>query len=144
MNLKQFQDITVDIDPEYIPEESDIRIISYIDDVDLGKNAWISFDEGKTGFAHSIIFNSNNVLVSGTNEKEGLQINAFEMDYPHLPGLENNIATIQIGRNSFETGGDHDLIIPVILLPSLMQNFFLQKIMVIQLLKKKQKFLKNL
>lgn len=102
----------VDIDPEYIPEESDIRIISYRDDVDLGKKAWISFDEGETGFAHSIIFSSNDVLVSGTNKKEGLQISAFELDYPHLPGLENNIATIEIGRNSFESGGNHDLIIP--------------------------------
>ena len=102
----------VDIDPEYIPEEPDIRIISYSDDVDLGKNAWISFDEGETGFAHSVIFNSNDVLVSGTNQKKGLQINAFELDYPHLPGLENNVASIEIGRNSFESGGDHDLIIP--------------------------------
>jgi len=102
----------VDIDPEYIPDNPDIRIISYKDDVDLGKNAWISFDEGETGFAHSVIFNSNNVLVSGTDEKEGLQINAFEVDYPHLPGLENNVATIQIGRNSFESGGDHDIKIP--------------------------------
>jgi len=102
----------VDIDPEYIPDDPDIRIISYKDDIDLGENAWISFDEGETGFAHSVIFNSNDVLVSGIDEKEGLQINAFEVDYPHLPGLENNVATMQIGRNSFESGGDHDLAIP--------------------------------
>ena len=102
----------VDVDPEYIPDDPDIRIISNKDDVNLGKDAWISFDEGETGFAHSVIFDSNEILVSGSNEKEGLQINAFEVDYPHLPGLENNVATMQIGRNSFESGGNHDLTIP--------------------------------
>ncbi len=102
----------VDIDPEYNPDHPDIRIIGYKDDVDLGSYPWISFDEGKTGFAHSVIFDSNQVLVSGSDEKDGLQINAFEVDYPHLPGLENNVATIQIGRNSYEPGENHDLIIP--------------------------------
>ena len=102
----------VDIDPEYIPNNPDIRIIGYQDDVELGKNPWISFDEGKQGNVHSVIFSSNEVLVSGTDEKDGLQINAFEVDYPHLPGLENNVATMQIGRNSFEAGGSHDLSIP--------------------------------
>ena len=102
----------VDIDPEYNPDHPDIRIIGYKDDVDLGSYPWISFDEGKTGFAHSVIFDSNQVLVSGSDERDGLQINAFEVDYPHLPGLENNVATIQIGRNSYEPGGSHDLLIP--------------------------------
>ena len=102
----------VDIDPEYNPDHPDIRIIGYTDDVDLGVYPWISFDEGKTGFAHSVIFDSNKVLVSGSDEKDGLQINAFEVDYPHLPGLENNVATVQIGRNSYEPGGSHDLLIP--------------------------------
>ena len=34
------------------------------------------------------------------------------MDYPHLPGLENNIATIQFGRNTYENSDEHDLTIP--------------------------------
>jgi len=103
---------SLDLDPEYIPEDPDIRILNVQDDVDLGKYPWISFDEGDAGLSHSVIFDSNNVVVSGTDERDGLQLNAFEMDYPHLPGLENNIATIQICRNSYEIGDSHDLIIP--------------------------------
>ena len=118
----------LDIDPEYIPvEDPDIRVVSIFDDVDLGKNAWISFDEGQTGISHSVIFNSNDIMISGTDEKDGLQLNAFEMDYPHLPGLENNIATIQVGRNSFETGENHDLIIPEDFLVDFDAEFFSSK-----------------
>jgi len=103
---------SLDTDPEYIPENPYIRVLSIWDDVDLGKNAWISFDEGYTGTAHSVIFSSNSIVKSGNDERDGIQLNAFEMDYPHLPGLENNMATIQIGRNSYEIGSIHDVIIP--------------------------------
>ena len=103
---------SLDTDPEYIPEDPDIRVLSIEDDVDLGKNAWISFDEGDAGISHSVILSSNSVVKSGNDERDGIQVNAFEMDYPHLLGLENNLATIQIGRNSYENGGIHDLVIP--------------------------------
>jgi hypothetical protein len=117
----------VDIDPEYIPDNPDIRLISFQDDIDLGKDAWFSFDEGETGLSHCVIFSSNDVLVSGTNEKNGLQLNAFEVDYPHLPGLENNVATIQVGRNSFEAGGDHDIIVPEDFIAEFDAEFFSSK-----------------
>jgi hypothetical protein len=111
--LGTISEYDIDTDPEYISDENpDIRIISYKDDVDLGENAWFSFDEGEIGQSHSVIFNKNSILVSGTNEQDGFQLNAFEVDYPHMLGFENNVATIQAGRNSFETGGKHDLVIP--------------------------------
>ena len=110
--MNSIAEYSLDTDPEYIPEEPDIRILSIEDDVDLGNKAWISFDEGDTGIAHSVIISSNSIVKSGNDERDGIQVNAFEMDYPHLPGLENNLATIQIGRNSYETGDIHDLIIP--------------------------------
>jgi hypothetical protein len=102
----------MDIDPEYIPGDPDIRVASYKDDVDLGEQPWVSFNEGEKGLAHGLLFHTNQVIIQGTNERNGLQLNAFEMDYPHLPGLENNIATVQIGRNSFEPGTGHDIDIP--------------------------------
>jgi len=102
---------SLDTDPEYIPDDPDIRILRIQDDVELGTKPWISFDEGQTGRSHSIIFTTNDVLVRGENEQNGFQLNAFEMDYPHLPGLENNIATMQVCRNSFEKN-IHDLTIP--------------------------------
>ncbi len=102
---------TLDTDPEYIPDDPDIRVISIHDDVDLGSPPWVSFDKVNDR-AHAIVFGSNKIVQSGTDEQDGLQINAFQMDYPHLAGLENNIATVQIGRNSIESGSQHDLRIP--------------------------------
>lgn len=102
----------MDMDPEYIPNTLETRIFGITDDVDLGDDGWVSFDEGDTGAAHAIIFSSASFDLQGTDERQGIQLHAFEMDYPHLPGLENNIATIQLLRNSFETGDDHDLTIP--------------------------------
>jgi hypothetical protein len=102
----------LDPDPEYIPEEHDIRVLSNPDDVDLSSPPWISVDEGSQGVCHAIIFDSNKVLVSGTDERDGIQVNAYEVDYPHLPGLENNLAVTQMGRNSYEAGSTQDLLIP--------------------------------
>ncbi|MCK5022734.1 MAG: DUF373 family protein, partial [Candidatus Aenigmarchaeota archaeon] len=118
----------IDTDPEYISDEDpDIRIIGYQDDVDLGENAWFSFDEGETGQSHSVIFNKNSIMVSGTNEQDGFQLNTFEVDYPHMMGFENNVATIQAGRNSFEAGGTHDLVIPNDLVVEFDAEFFSSK-----------------
>ena len=118
---------TLDLDPEYMPGNEDIRLISVEDDVDLGTEPWFSFDEGETGSVHSVIFDSNEVLSSGTDEDDGLQLNAFELDYPHLPGLENNIATIQIGRNSVEPGKKHDMNIPDDFVVTFNAEFFSSK-----------------
>ena len=102
----------LDPDPEYVPDDLDIRVLSNGDDVDLGTRAWASYDEGESGVSHSIIFGSNSVVASGEDERDGIQINVYEMDYPHLPGLESNSASLQFGRNSFESGGVQDLSIP--------------------------------
>ena len=102
----------IDIDPDYIPDILETRIFSITDDIDLGSDGWVSFDEGEHGIAHAVIFNMNNFVLFGEDEQDGVQINAFEMDYPHLPGLENNIATIQLCRNSYEANGDQDFTIP--------------------------------
>ena len=102
----------LDPDPEHIPEELDIRVLSNNDDVDLGTEAWASYDEGESGISHSIIFGSTKLITSGHDERDGIQINAYEMDYPHLLGLESNSASLQFGRNSYEIGGVHDLFIP--------------------------------
>ena len=102
----------LDPDPEHIPEDLDIRVLSNPDDVDLGDFAWASYDEGTTGVSHSIIFDSTDVIKSGTNERNGIQINAYEVDYPHFLGLEGNQVSLQFGRNSYEKGGEQDRLIP--------------------------------
>ena len=55
---------SLDTDPAYIPDNSDIRILSIEGDVDLGKNSWISFDEGDTRIANSVILRSNSNVKS--------------------------------------------------------------------------------
>ena len=47
-------------DPEGIKRE---WIIPYDSDLDLGSNAWLSYDEGETGKAQAIIFSSNSDIV---------------------------------------------------------------------------------
>ena len=98
------------INPE--PSDQKIDIITINDDIDLGEHAWACFDEGKTGIAHSLIFGSLNVVKSGENERDGVQIRAHESDYIHLPGLEGDAASVRFGRNSFESGEMQDLEIP--------------------------------
>ena len=82
------------------------------DDLDLGEKAWISFDEGETGIAHSLIIGSNNVMKSGTGERDGIQIKGREQDSSDLPGLESNMIFISFSRNSYEMGSSHDLDVP--------------------------------
>jgi hypothetical protein len=114
----------MDLDPEYIPEEPDIRVVEITDDIDIGSHPWISFNEGEEGIAHAVIFHGNKVIKSGTDEKDGIQLNAFQMDYPHLTGLENNMATIQVGRNSYEPETGHDRSIPDDLIVEFDAEFF--------------------
>jgi len=103
---------SLDLDPEFIPDDYDIRVLNKNDDIDLGTPPWASFDSGLSGESHSIILGSNNVLVSGVEEQDGIQIDAYELDYPHFPGIEADRAIFQLGRNSYENEGIQDIIIP--------------------------------
>jgi hypothetical protein len=100
----------LDTNPDYSPEQ--ITVISTKDNIDLGKKAWACFDDGTTGFAHSLIFGSTHILVSGTGERDGLQVKAFEGAGPGLLGLRTTAETFCFSRNSYEKGGTNDLTIP--------------------------------
>lgn len=110
--MDRISEYPLDPDPDYIPDDPAIRVLSTEDDVDLGKKAWASFDEGLSGISHSLILGSTTVIQSGQDERDGIQVKAYEIDFPHLPGLEGNTATFEFGRNSYEHGTDKDLIIP--------------------------------
>ena len=99
-------------DPEYSNGEWNIPILRSFDDVDLGSQSWACYDKGVDGQAHSLILSSNNVVKSGIDERDGVQVQIYETGYPELPGLENNVASFQLGRNSFEIGETHDKKIP--------------------------------
>ena len=104
---------SVDLNPEYTQENPVLWSIQTPDDVDLGKNAWVSFDEGTTGTVHALIFGSNSVLKSGLDERDGIQLKAYESNYPHLPGLDYTIASVECTRNAYEKNSSgKDLVIP--------------------------------
>lgn len=89
-------------------------VIGKKDDVDLGSKAWASFDEGETGKTHAIILDSTNILESGVEERDGVQIRANELKDTELqlPGLEARFANIYLGRNEYETDEEEDTEIP--------------------------------
>jgi len=98
----EFKEYTLDPNPPYISTGECIPVISKEQDQDLSSNPWICFDDGINGEAHAVIFNTTQVIRSGIDEKDGVQIKAYELDSPHLPGFENNMAVILLGRNSYE------------------------------------------
>jgi len=88
-------------------------IISYKDDADLGKEAWLSYGEGKQGVANAVLFASNEgIVTSGTDERDGIQLKAAEKQYFNFLGTEVDYASINFGRNSYQPGYYHDVKIP--------------------------------
>ena len=97
-------------DPENIERD---WVVPYNDDCDVGEDAWISYDQGETGKAFGIIFSSNKDIVkSGVDERDGIQVTSAEREYLSILGTEVDYASISFGRNSYEKGGSHDIIIP--------------------------------
>jgi len=100
----------MNLDPESKKRE---WIVSYKDDADLGKEAWIAYGGGPNGKVNSIIFSSEkDVLKSGIDERDGIQIKVAEKEYFDFLNAEVDYASINFGRNSFEKGYSHDLRIP--------------------------------
>ncbi len=106
-NINEYQ---MNLDPESKNRE---WIISFKDDADLGKEAWIAYGEGEKGKTNSIIFSSNEGVVrSGKDERDGIQLKVAEKEYFDFLNAEVDYASINFGRNSFEKGYGHDLKIP--------------------------------
>ena len=100
-------------------------LVSYEDDCDIGKDSWISYDQGETKTSHAILFSSNeNIVKQGKNERDGLQIKVTENEYLDVIGAEVDYAAINFGRNSYEKGGKHDLLIPNNLVVEYNAEFF--------------------
>lgn len=119
------QEYDIDEDPDYVPEG--IQILQIEDDVDLGEKAWISFDKGETGGGHGLIFDSTNILVSGTDERDGIQVGALEGGGPGLLGLETNLMSFYLSRNSVEKGEAVDTVVPADFVAEYNAEFFTTK-----------------
>jgi hypothetical protein len=119
------EEYRIDTNPEFIPEDPVIRLIKTADDVDVGKNAWASFDEGTTGSVHALVFGSSSVVKAGEDERDGIQLKLYESDYPHFPGLEYDVAAFQFTRNAYEAGdATKDMVIPKGFIASFDAEFF--------------------
>ena len=117
--IKEYQ---MDVNPENKERE---WIISYLDDCDLGEEAWISYDEGEDGNVHAILLSKNkNVVIHGTDERDGVQITVTEREYLDAIGTDIDYASIAFGRNSYESGRTHDLVIPDDLVVEFDAEFF--------------------
>jgi len=100
-------------------------IISYLDNCDIGKDAWISYDEGDSGKCHSILFSSNKDIVKqGENERDGIEVKVAVREYLDIVGTEVDYASIAFGRNSYEEDRDHDVNIPGDLIVEFEAEFF--------------------
>ena len=106
------REYALDPDSNHATENHGVMILNTKDDVDIGEKAWMSFDEGETGVAHSLLLDSNSVVKSGTNEKDGVQVRARENKNLYSIGLESDMAFVSYGRNSYERGSSRDLEIP--------------------------------
>ncbi len=88
-------------------------ILSYEDDVDLGKQAWFAYGDTEQRNIHALIFHSNQGIVKqGTSERDGIQLKVAVREYIDFLGTEIDYASINFGRNSYEDGFIHDLNIP--------------------------------
>jgi len=107
---EKIEEYQMNLDPDSKNRE---WILSFEDDADLGKEAWIAYGDDETGKTNSVIFSSNmGILTSGTNERDGIQLKIAEKEYFNFLGTEIDYASINFGRNSYEKGQSHDLKIP--------------------------------
>ncbi|HVQ00230.1 MAG TPA: hypothetical protein VMT57_01820 [Candidatus Thermoplasmatota archaeon] len=108
------EEYPIDLTPESNPNQRTFSLITATDDVDLGPQAWACLDEGTTtGAVHALLFRSTSVVKAGTNERDGIQLKAFESGYPHVPGLTHDAAGFECTRNTYEAGdGPRNLLIP--------------------------------
>jgi len=95
--------------PDYSNWQS---IIHKSDDYDLGSSPWVSVDNGETGKAHGIIFDSNDIIKYGPDERDGIELQLFEAKNIQYPGLVGRFAHLYIMRNAYEEGAQKDELIP--------------------------------
>jgi hypothetical protein len=106
----EIKEYNMNTDPEGKERE---WIINYKDDCDLGEKAWFSYDEGEQGKGQALIFSENtNLIKSGYDEEDGIQLKVAEKEYLDAMGAEIDYASINFGRNSYERYGTHDVVIP--------------------------------
>ncbi|VVB60617.1 Carboxypeptidase regulatory-like domain protein [uncultured archaeon] len=119
------QEIKSDTNPTSTEEE---WLVSVEDNADLGSYPWVSADNGETGKAHALIFSSTNVVKSGTDEQDGIQIKASQKQEVNIPGLQAYSSGMGCFRNAYNSDGSVDRSIPSGLLVEFDGEFFTTEI----------------
>ena len=88
------------------------EVIGEKDDYDLGSIPWISADYGESGIAYSIIFETDKVLKSGSDERDGIQLLSYESKFINLPGLIARTNYLYLMRDEYEKGEPVDRELP--------------------------------
>ncbi|MCK4364575.1 MAG: hypothetical protein KAW45_00835 [Thermoplasmatales archaeon] len=104
------EDMIQTFEMDQYPESKGTMEICKADDYDLGSSAWLSLDEGISGKAHGIIFESNNVVKNGTDEYDGVELQLWEVKSIQLPGLEGSFAFLYLMKNAYEEEGRDDIL----------------------------------
>jgi len=118
-------DIQADTNPTAKNEE---WLVSAEDNADLGSYPWASADSGETGKAHALIFSSNQVVKSGKDEQDGIQIKASQKQEVDIPGLKAYSSGMGFFRNAYSSTGTLDNSIPSGLLVEFDGEFFTTEI----------------
>ncbi|MGC9307946.1 MAG: hypothetical protein ACP5FL_04125, partial [Thermoplasmatota archaeon] len=93
------------------PDSTDYKwLLDTRDDIDIGRPAWFSIDNGDSGTAYALIFNTS--TPAPMDSQPGIQVRAVGRQEVSIPGLEVDGGGISGGRNAYEQGGTHDLTIP--------------------------------
>ena len=103
--------VTFDID-QYPESDRFQEMIGKKDDYDIGNHSWFSVDNGETGMAQSVIFESNKFVKSGVDERDGTELQLYEAKSVQLPGLEGSFAYLYAMRNAYEEGEPLDVVLP--------------------------------
>ena len=81
------------------------QVIDSGHDWDLGSHAWVSVDNGESDKAHAVIFGSTDIVKSGADERQGIEIQQDEIELGEgVLGLYIGNTNTYIGRNSSEAG----------------------------------------
>jgi len=92
------------------------------EDVDLGEEAWVSFDGADK--THAVLLSSNkNIVKQGSGERDGIQVKGFQVELINIPGLEADFTQVHLMRNAYENGV-YDLQVPGDLVVEFDAEFF--------------------
>lgn len=111
----------IDITPEDVNWQT---VISKQDDYDVGSFPWVTVDYGEKDKAYGVIFDSIDVVESGEDERNGIELQLFQSNSIQLPAINGCFSHLYFMRNDFEENEKLDSYLPKNYVVSFNANFF--------------------